>query len=144
MSNKKQILIRIATPEKTLLNDECDQISVSTIMGELTILPGHVSLVTTLKPGEVKLKKGSENTIIAISSGVLEIRSDSGVTILADTAERVEEIDMKRAEEARERVKKMMERKDNVEEVNYAKLQAKIEKEMARIKIVKKYGRTRK
>ena len=143
MSNKKQISIKIATPEKVILTDDCDQISVSTITGELTILPGHISLVTALKPGEIRLKKGDNETLMVMSSGVLETRSGTEVTILADTAERVEEIDIKRAEQARERVVEMMKKKDNVQEVNYAHLQAKIEKEMARIKIVKKYKKKR-
>ena len=67
--------------------------------GELGVLPNHASLLTVLKAGELRIMKGNEETDIAITGGFLEVLGNK-VTILADAAERSEEIDIARAEEA--------------------------------------------
>lgn len=134
-----QIKLKIVTPEKEILKDFYDQVTLPTMNGEITVMARHTPLVAILKPGELRLKKGGHITALAVSSGFIEVRPNSKIVILADTAERAEHIDLDRAEAARQRAKKMLDEKMHEEHVDYAKLQALLEKEMARIKVARKY-----
>jgi len=89
----------IVTAEGVLYSDEEDGIVAPGIDGELGVLPNHASLLTVLKPGELRIIKGSEETDIVVTGGFLEVLGNK-VTILADAAERSEAIDIARAEEA--------------------------------------------
>ena len=103
MSEQKIIKFEIATPERVVLKEEITQVSVPTVEGEITVFPGHLPLVSILKPGVLELKKVDASTeIISVSGGFIEVLHDK-IIILADTAERAEEIDIARAEEARKR-----------------------------------------
>lgn len=147
----KQIKLKIVTPEKILLEDEVSQISVSTAMGQITILPNHLPLVSKLVSGEIVVKKiadpehgrgdSQEEDLMAVSGGLIEVLPDQ-VVILADTAERAEEIDEARAEEARARAEKAMKEKVADAE-SFALFTAKIEKELARLKVVRKHKNKR-
>ena len=94
------IKFKITTPEKTVYEDEIYQATLPVADGEVTILPNHRSYIASLKSGEIILKKkGEEKEIdLAISGGFIEFHSNE-LIVLADTAERAEEIDLKRAEE---------------------------------------------
>ena len=94
------ILVDVVTPERQLLSTQVDMVTLPGIDGQMGILRGHVPLLSTLDIGEIVLHKGNETTFIAVSGGVVEVRPDK-VTIMADTAERAEEIDLDRAEAAR-------------------------------------------
>src|SRR3989338_515301 len=98
----------ITTPERTVYKSEVDQVTVPTAMGEITVLPNHIPLVSQLVSGELVIKKGSEKIHLAVSGGFVEVRQGNHVVILADTAERAEEIDVARAEEARERARQLV------------------------------------
>ena len=137
------IKFKIATPERVVYEDEIDQITLPTKMGEITILPNHIPLVSSLMPGEVLIKKGKEEIPLAVSGGFLEYNNNQ-LVILADTAERAEEIDEQRAEEGRKRAKELLEKKQAKEEVDFTTLAAKMEKELARLKVVRKYRHLRK
>ncbi len=138
----KQIKFRVVTPERILFEEEeVDQISLPTQQGEITILPNHIPLVATLQPGELRFKKGGEEIPIVVSGGFVEIQPLT-VTVLADTAERIEEIIEERAEEARKRAEEAMKAK-RMDAKEYAYLVAKIEKEMARLRVAKKYKKLR-
>lgn len=130
---------QIVTPERTIFSDEIDQISLMTEEGEITVLPHHIPLVTNLKSGEVRYKKQGQEFIIAISSGFGVVRDDGSVVVLADTAEHAHEIDLARAEEARARAAKLMEEARNQEDVDYAALAVKLEKELNRLRVGNKY-----
>ena len=96
---------------------------------------------TLLKDKEfeaILIKKDGVEIPLATSGGFVELASNQMV-ILADTAERLEEIDEARAEEARSRVKQLMARKDSAEKVDFIALAAKMEKELARLKVARKY-----
>jgi F-type H+-transporting ATPase subunit epsilon len=138
-----KIKFKIATPEKIVYEDEIDQIVLPTKMGEVTILPGHIPLVSSLVPGEVLIKRDNQEAPMAVSGGFVEFNNNN-LVILADTAERVEEIDEARAEEARAKVKKLLNKRQDIDEVGFASLAAKMEKELARLKVVKKYKKLRK
>lgn len=94
-----KLLFDIVTAERLVSSEEVDVIVAPGIDGELTLLPSHASLMTILKPGEVRVVNNSEERLIVVSGGFLEVIGNK-VTILADTAERVEEIDLERAEAA--------------------------------------------
>lgn len=138
-----KIKFKIATPEKIVYEDEIDQITLPTKMGEITILPNHIPLVSSLMPGEIFIKKGKEEIVMAVSGGFLELNNNQ-LVILADTAERAEEIDEQRAEEAKKRAQDLLEKKQAAEEIDFTALAAKMEKELARLKVARKYRHLRK
>jgi F-type H+-transporting ATPase subunit epsilon len=96
------IRIEIVTAERRVLEDEVDMVIAPGIEGQLGILPRHAPLLTALQPGEIRLKKGGGETAISVTGGFLEVLPDR-VTVLADAAEREDEIDLARAEEAMRR-----------------------------------------
>ncbi len=130
---------QIITPEKTVFSEEADQVSIPTPDGEITILKNHIPLVTLLKPGELRYTKNRQEFVIAVSGGFAEVRPNNEVVVLADTAEHAHEIDLTRAEEARARAAKLMEESRHKEDVDYVALAAKMEKELARLRVGNKY-----
>ena len=93
------LTLEIVTAERVVYSEEVDVLVAPGVVGELGILPSHAPLLTIMQPGEIRVDKGEEQTYIAVSGGFLEVIGDKA-TILADTAERAEEIDEARAEEA--------------------------------------------
>lgn len=130
------IKFKIVTPERVLYQDEVDQVTLPTPKGEITILPHHIPLVSSLVPGEIRVVKNKEEVSMAISGGFVEI-TGKNITLLADTAERAEEIDEVRATEAEKRAKELMAEK-KIDSAEFAYLTAKIEKELARLKVARR------
>jgi len=124
----------IVTPERVMLKEDIQQVLVPTIEGDITILPKHMPLVGILKPGvlEIKTVAGAIETM-AVSGGFVEVLPNK-VVVLADTAERAQEIDEERAEKSRQRAEEIM--KEKGEHIDFAGAQAKIAKEVARIRAV--------
>ena len=91
--------LEIVTAERVVYSEDVNILVAPGIDGELGILPRHAPLLTVLKPGEIRVVKDGEETYMAVSGGFLEVLGNK-VTILADTAEHAEEIDLQRAEEA--------------------------------------------
>lgn len=144
----KIIKLKILTPEKIVYQDEVLEITLPTESGEITILPHHAPLVSIVKTGEIRIKKQDNSEVIpfAISTGVVEIRTsnesektDTEVIILASQTESSSDIDIDRAQEAYKRAEKAMQESENLLDVDYAKLQAVLEKELNRINIAKKW-----
>lgn len=137
----KSLELKIVTPEKIIYDGVVDGVSFPTVEGEITILPGHIPLISAMKPGELKIRKGKEYEYLAVTKGVLEMDGKT-ITVLTDAAEFAEEIDEKRAEEARQKAKDLMsgERKD---EEGYAEATAQFERALSRLRIVKKRARGR-
>lgn len=102
-----KIRLEIITAERVVYADEVDAVVAPGVEGELGILPRHAPLLTLLQVGELRVRKGSDETYIAISGGFMEVRSDK-VVVLAETAERAEEIDMERTEAARQRAQALL------------------------------------
>ena len=99
--------LEIVTAERSIYSGEVNAVIAPGIEGQLGILPYHAPLMTMLQPGGLCIRKDGEETFIAISGGFLEVLQNR-VTILADTAERVEEIDITRAEEAKRRAQEQL------------------------------------
>ncbi|MBT4850029.1 ATP synthase F1 subunit epsilon [Candidatus Parcubacteria bacterium] len=134
----KNFKLKIVTPEKVLFEDEVLQASISTTMGQITVLPNHIPLVSQLAPGEVLVRfNGTDESLMAVSGGIVEILPDQMV-ILADTAERAEDIDEARAEEARKKAEEVLKTKTTDAE-QFAMFTALMEKEMARLRVARKY-----
>jgi F-type H+-transporting ATPase subunit epsilon len=106
MAESKQRL-EIVTPQKKVFNEDVNFVVIPGELGELGILPNHAPLMTSLKIGEVKIQTDGNTVRMAVSGGFAEIVKNK-VTILADTAERPEDIDRERAERAKERAEKRL------------------------------------
>jgi F-type H+-transporting ATPase subunit epsilon len=131
--------IKIVTPEKVVYENEVFQASIPTMSGEITVLPNHIPLVSVMKAGELRIKDKTGEVHLAVSGGFVEVRGNNEIILLSDHAERVEEIDLQRAEEARQRAEEEIKAARNVEDVDFAKLQALIDRNMNRIRIARKY-----
>ena len=109
--------VHVVTAEREVFTDDgVDEVVAPGVRGELTVLPSHAPLLTMIKPGIMRLVKGNDEEDVAITGGFLEVKDDR-VTILADAAERVEEIDEVRAEEARRRAERMLEERAGTEDL---------------------------
>lgn len=132
------IHFEITTPERTVYRDDIDQVSIPTSTGEITILPHHIPLVSQLAPGDLMIKKGEEIFHMAVAGGFVEVHKGDSVVILADMAERAEEIDIAKAEEAQERARKIMATEFNDSE-KFAQASALLEKSMVRLRIANRF-----
>jgi len=101
------IKLEIVTAERQVYSGDVEFVSAPGVMGTLGILPKHSPLLTALEAGELRFKKGDEEESFAVSGGFMEVRPDQ-VIVLADTAERAEEIDLERAEAARQRAEELL------------------------------------
>lgn len=133
-----RIKFKIITPEKTVFEEEVLQATLPVADGEVTILPNHRSYIASLKAGEICLRRESGDACIAVSGGFIEFNQNN-LIVLADTAERAEEIDIERAEEARKRAEELKKERIEMDDSEYAKVAAAIEKELARIKVARKH-----
>lgn len=132
------IKLKIVTPESTVFEDDVDQATLSTTDGQITILPNHRSYIASLKPDELMFKKGKKTNYLYVSGGFIEF-NDNSLVVLADTAERVEEIDIQHAEEARKRAEELKKERISMDDEEYAVVAAAIEKETARMRIAMKH-----
>src|SRR5215472_19030213 len=101
--------LQIVTPDKQLVSEDVDQVQIPGKSGYLGVLPGHAPLLTELMIGEISYTRGGTTQYIAVSWGFAEVLPDK-VTILADAAERAEEINVKRAQEAKARAEEALRR----------------------------------
>jgi len=133
-----KIKFKIVTPEKAVFEQEVDQITLPIMDGEVTILPNHRSYIGALKAGEIMVKTEGKETHLAVSGGFVEF-NDNKLAVLADTAERAEEIDVKRAEEAIKRAEELKQQRSTLDDLEYAKVAAAIEKENARLRVARRH-----
>lgn len=99
--------LEIVTPEKLVVKDEAEEAQIPGKNGYLGILPGHAPLITELAVGEITYRKGGMTTHLAVAWGFAEVLPDK-LTILAEVAERAEEIDVARAQKARDRAEQQL------------------------------------
>lgn len=132
---KEQLQLTIATPLQTVYKKSVDQVTVTTSSGEITLLPRHIPLVSTLKTGKVMTRYHDQEDYIAIDGGVLEMKPDNSVVILSDHSERAEDIDKERAQQAYDEAKKAMENKSDAD---YSNLEHVMARELNRINLAKR------
>ncbi len=99
--------LEVITPERRVYEDDVDMVIAPGSEGYLGILPHHAPLLTALGPGEFRVKKGASEEVLAVFGGFMDVRGDR-VTVLTEAAEHVEEIDVQRAQQARERAQQAL------------------------------------
>jgi F-type H+-transporting ATPase subunit epsilon len=127
-----KLLLEIVTPQGLVFSEEVDEVAATGSEGEFGVLPGHVPFVTTLKIGMLTCKKGSEAKYFFVNWGYAEVGAEK-VMILADSAERSEDIDLDRAAAAKKRAE---ERLKHIENVDFARAEAALERAVTRAQIV--------
>ena len=129
--------LSVTTPEGDLFKGDVSQITVNTEMGEITILPNHIPLVSIIQPGELLIKQNNQETPLAVYGGFIEIKSNNEVSILADAGEKVSAIDEAKAEAAKIKAEEILKQKFNTADYEDAALN--LQRELTRIKIARKY-----
>ena len=125
----------VVTAERLVYSDQVDMVIAPGIEGQLGILPRHTPLMTMLTPGELRLKKGSEEISLVVAGGFLEVRPDH-VIVLADAAERAEEIDAARAEAAKQRAQELL--AGGISQIEKAQAEAALRRSIARLNVAEK------
>ena len=132
----KTFHLEIIATDRIFFSGEVEHLVITAIDGLLGIMAGHEPLVTSLPTGELKYLVDGEWKYAAISEGFIQVMPDSSI-ILADTCELPEEIDIKRAQEAKERAEEMLRQKQSIKE--YYETQAALNRAMNRLKISQKH-----
>jgi F-type H+-transporting ATPase subunit epsilon len=128
-----QLTLEVATPMRAVVSETVDEVVAPGIEGYFGVLPGHAPFLTTLGVGELMYRVGRTEHRLAVSGGFAEVRNDK-VIILADTAERPEEIDRERAERARERAERRLAGRSQ-DEVDYARASAALARALTRLQV---------
>ncbi len=133
------IQCEIVTQERTVFSAEVDAVNLPTPEGRMGVLPNHMVMLTTLGFGEVIVRRGGEEEYFAIGGGFAEILPKR-ITLLADSAEEAEEIDLERAQRARERAEQAMREGIPEDSERYAQIEASLRRAQARIEIGRRRG----
>jgi len=134
------IRLDIVSAERVVYSEDVDMVIAPGVEGQLGILPHHTPLMTTLQVGELRVRKGGEEFSLVISGGFLEVRPDR-IIVLADAAERAEEIDLARAEEAKRRAEERISR--HPPGADMARAEAALRRSLTRLKVAERRRRRR-
>lgn len=133
-----KLSFEIITGERVVYQDtDVDMVVAPGSDGALGILPRHAPLVSTLQPGELRVKKGGAEVALAVGGGFLEVANDR-VLILADAAERAEEIDIARAEEARHRAQERLTASRERQDIAVAQAEAALRRSLIRLRVARR------
>jgi F-type H+-transporting ATPase subunit epsilon len=127
------LTLEIATPTRLVVSEQVDEVVVPGVEGYFGVLAGHAPFLTTLGIGELTYRKGRDEFHLAVAGGFCEVRNDK-VIVLADTAERPEEIDRDRAERARQRAEQRLSGRAQ-EEVDYTRAAAALARALSRLQV---------
>jgi F-type H+-transporting ATPase subunit epsilon len=127
--------IEVVTPEKMVVRDVAEEMQIPGKNGYLGILPGHAPLVTELAVGEISYRNACTTHHLAVAWGFAEVLPDK-VTILAETAERADEIDVKRAQEAKQRAEERM--KSGNTEADFSRAEDALQRAETRLEVAEK------
>jgi len=125
------IRLELVTPERLLLSEEVDEVVLPGYEGEFGVLPGHTQFLAILNIGGMWYRKGSAVTRIALGGGFAEVNHDR-VVVMADTAERADEIDVERAQRARDRAEARL-KELSLDDETYAKAYAELQRALVRM-----------
>lgn len=134
-----KIRLEIISAERVVYSEDVDIVVAPGIQGQLGILPHHAPLMTMLQPGELMVRRNNEEESMFVSGGFLEVRGDK-VVVLADIAERADEIDIARAEAAKHRAEERI--AEHPAHVDHARAEAALLRSMIRLRVAEK-GRKR-
>jgi F-type H+-transporting ATPase subunit epsilon len=129
----QQLQLEVVTPERRVLSEAVDNVTIPGLGGELGILPGHTPLISQLQTGVLSYGRGGNTFQLHVSGGFVEVRDDQ-VSILAEIAERPEEIDAARARLAREHGEKQVSAWSGTEE-DFEVARAKLERSIVRLQL---------
>ena len=133
-----ELNLEIITPEKPIFKDQVDVITVPGTIGGFQILKDHAPLISSFEIGIIKVKKDSSETYYTTAGGTVEVDKNK-VLVLADSIEKVEQIDKDRAEQAKERAEERL-RKKHEEDIDEARASAALNRALNRLSAVKKYS----
>ena len=134
------IRCEIVSQDRTVFEGDVDIVVLPGAAGEMGILPKHAPVLTTLKYGIVKVRKGGKEELFAVAGGVAEVQPDI-ITILADAAENVHEIDIERAEAARKRAEEALAKGVSVDTDAYLAMEAALRRSNLRLDAARRYRR---
>ena len=126
-----KFLLEVVTPRRLVFSEEVEEITAPGKQGEFGVLPGHIPFLTTLGIGEIMYRKEEKKQYVAVSWGFVEVLGDK-VTVLAETAELEEEIDVERAKKAKERASEKL-KTLSADHKDYLKEKASLDKAMTRM-----------
>ncbi len=135
----EKLKVDLVTPYKKILSEEVDEITATGALGEFGVLPGHAPFLTSLKIGELTYKKGGQLFHLAVNWGYFEVEDDK-VTVLVETAERADEIDLERAKAALGRAEEALKRL-SPEDKSYKTQEAALERALIRMQVAGKSTR---
>lgn len=134
-----RVFFELATPNRLVVSEEVDEVVAPGVRGYFGVLPGHAPFLTSLQSGEVAYRVGREERYLAVSTGFAEVRGDR-VILLADNAERPEEIDRERAERARQRAERRLAGKTEGE-IDYPRALAAFSRALTRLQVASRVAR---
>jgi len=134
MEKESRLKLEVVTPYGLILGEDVDEVTCSGSEGEFGVLPGHVPFFTTLKIGMLSYKKGTATKYVFVNWGYAEVGHDR-VMVLADSAEKSEDIDVERAKTA---MKRAEERLKKAEEFDFARSTSSIERAVARVQVAER------
>jgi F-type H+-transporting ATPase subunit epsilon len=138
----KKIKLKIITPEKLILEEDVDQVTIPSKEGELTILPMHIPLITMLSSGDIVALNNGEYIPMAVSGGFVEVKNNKNITevaILADFAEHVSLLTEDVVEKAKKRAEDLKKQSENEEIVDFEHFESELERNLTRVKIADKW-----
>ena len=135
--------LKIITPEKTVLEETVDSVTIPTTEGEIGVFPSHIPLVSALASGDIVAKRGDDMIPMAVSGGFIEVKTGSDgmteVAVLADFAEHVADISDEAIAKATARAAELRTMKENGEVVDFEHFAAELERSLTRVKIAEKW-----
>ena len=132
------IRCEIVSQDRLVYEGDVDIVTVPGTLGEMGILPGHAPLLSTLEMGVIRVKSDEQEEVFTVTGGFIEVQPDI-VTIMADAAENVEEIDIKRAEEAMERAENLLADDKPIDLETTLRIEAALKRSSLRLKTVEQY-----
>jgi F-type H+-transporting ATPase subunit epsilon len=133
MSLPKTLRLEFVTPERALAHEDVDEVQLPGEDGSFGVLPGHAPLLAALKTGEMWYRRGSEKVYAFVAGGFAEVLPDR-VSILAQVAERAEDIDLQRAEASKRRAEELL-TKGHVTEVDFERARIALLRAMTRLDV---------
>jgi F-type H+-transporting ATPase subunit epsilon len=134
----KKLHLKIVTPERVILEEDVDQVTLPTMDGEITILPDHIALISALRAGDIVALSNGEHIPVAVVGGFIELK-DNVLAVLADFAEHVSEITDDAITKAKAKAAELQAAKDRGEVVDFEHFESELERSLNRVKIADKW-----
>jgi F-type H+-transporting ATPase subunit epsilon len=138
----KKLQLKIVTPEKLILEEEVESVTVPTTEGEITILADHIPLIATLASGNIIANSNGEEVPMTVVGGFVEVRKDDNktiVAILADFAEHVKDISDEEIQRAKDKAEELRKKAENGEIIDFEHFETELERSLTRVKIADKW-----